>query len=310
VITVLRAPPFATVQDLGRPGHLEAGVPTAGALDRFSLAIANLLVGNPRGAAGLEWGLGGGTLRFECALSFALAGAHAEARLGSRSIELGNVAQAAPGDVLDVHRPDRGAWLYVTVAGGIDVPLVLGSRSTYLPGRFGGIEGRILRSGDRLPVGVAPERRAAEKHDPLHVSAEPRDEVIRILPGPDRGNLSTGEWDRFLDAEYRVSRAASRMGYRLEVAGAGPSVAQDRPSAPVCLGTVQLPAGGEPIVLLADGPTVGGYSRIAVVASADVGRLAQRRPGDPVRLRPIDLVEARRALRDQMAVLDRLESGA
>jgi antagonist of KipI len=310
VITIVRAPPFATVQDLGRTGYLEAAVPASGALDRFSLAVANVLVGNPRGAAGLEWGLGGGTLRFERAAVFALAGAHMRATLSNRAIEIGRVAQAASGDVLEVHRFDRGAWLYIAVAGGIDLPVVLGSRSTYLPGKFGGLEGRVIRSGDRLPIGAAPAR-AEKACDAFRLPSEVADDpVIGILPGPDQDAFETGDWDRFVTAEYKVSRVTSRMGYRLEAGAPPPSVVQNRPSAPACIGTVQLPAGGQPIVLLADGPTVGGYARIGVVATADIGRLAQRRPGDSVRFRPTELETAVQALKQQTAVLDRLEQGA
>jgi biotin-dependent carboxylase-like uncharacterized protein len=308
VISVLRAPPFATVQDLGRPNHLDAAVPPSGALDRFSLAAANLLVGNPRDAAGFEWGLGGGALRFEQATAFLLLGAHSVATLGDRAVDPGVLVQAAAGEVLQVHRLERSAWLYVAVAGGIDVPVVLGSRSTYLPARFGGFEGRTLRSGDRLPVGAAPRTHSSTIAP--SVLLEPDEQPIRILPGPDIDMLEPGDWERFVEAEYQISRAASRMGYRLEAGGSRVCVTQDRPSAPVCVGTVQLPAGGEPIVLLADGPTVGGYGRIAVVATADIGRLAQHRPGDPVRFRVIGLEEATQVLREQAELLNRLERGA
>jgi biotin-dependent carboxylase-like uncharacterized protein len=308
VISLLRAPPFATVQDLGRPNHLAAAVPLSGALDRFSLAAGNLLVGNPRDAAGLEWGLGGGKLRFEQATAFLLLGAHCAATLGHRAVDQGVLVQAAAAEVLEVHRLERSAWLYLAVAGGIDVPVVLGSRSTYLPARFGGFEGRTLRSGDRLPVGAAPLTHSA-RNAPW-VFLEPDEQPIRILPGPDIDMLEPGDWERFVEAEYHISRAASRMGYRLEARGSRVRVTQDRPSAPVCVGTIQLPAGGEPIVLLADGPTVGGYARIAVVATADIGRLAQRRPGDPVRFRVIGLEEATQILQEQAGLLNRLEEGA
>jgi biotin-dependent carboxylase-like uncharacterized protein len=308
VITVLRAPPFATVQDLGRSGHLDAAVPRAGALDRFALAVGNLLVGNQRSAAGLEWGAGGGVVRFDRPATVALTGARATATLAGLPVEPGRTVRAAPGDMLEVERLDSGAWLYLAVSGGIDVPVMLGSRSTYLPARFGGLEGRVLRSGDRLPLGPGPARsgRATAAAQTAAVWTGP----IRLLPGPDSGLLPPGAWDRMIGTEYTVSRAVSRMGYRLKGGALRISVVADRPSAPACIGTVQLPAGGEPIVLLCDGPTVGGYARIAVVATADLGQLAQRRPGEVVRFRPIELTEARQALREQRAFLDRLEGGA
>jgi len=308
VITLVRAPPFATVQDLGRPGHLDAAVPRAGALDRFALAVGNLLVGNRRGAAGLEWGVGAGVVRFDRPTTVALTGARATATLRGLAVEPWRAVRAGPGDTLEVERLDSGAWLYLAVSGGIDVPLVLGSRSTYLPAHFGGLEGRVLRSGDRLLLEAEPARSEARTafSETAAVWAGP----IRLLRGPDGGLLPPGAWDRVAGTEYKVSRTVSRMGYRLEGAPSGISVASDRPSAPACIGTVQLPAGGEPIVLLCDGPTVGGYARIGVVATADLGQLAQRRPRDVVRFRPVELTEARQALREQEALLDRLESGA
>lgn len=309
MITVLQAPPFATVQDLGRLGHLEAAVPRAGALDRPSLAMGNLLVGNPRTAAGLEWGLGGGVVRFERAVTVALTGARATATLSGAPVEPGRGVRAAAGDILEVQRIDEGAWLYVALSGGIDVPQVLGSRSTFLPGRFGGLEGRIVRSGDRLPIGATSGRAGMPRID-SRLPAAAVDRAIGLLPGPDRELLEPGDWERVIGAEYAVSRTVSRMGYRLEGGPSGLSIAADGPSAPACIGTLQLPAGGEPIVLLCDGPTVGGYARVGVVMTADVGRLAQRRPGDSVRFRQVELSEARRAVREQQSLLDRLERGA
>jgi biotin-dependent carboxylase-like uncharacterized protein len=292
-------------------------VPPAGALDPLALAGGNLLVGNPRGAAALEWALGGGEVRFERAATIALTGARATALLGGREIQSRRAIQASAGDSLVIEQIDRGAWLYITVSGGIDVPPVLGSRSTYLPGRFGGLEGRVLRSGDRLPLGTArrdPRSARGGSTDGVDTEALPSFDAavvpIRILPGPDR-DLIAGSWDEIVGAEYKVSHTVSRMGYRLE-SRSSPAVSGigGRPSAPACIGTLQLPAGGQPIVLLCDGPTVGGYARIGVVVTADLGCFAQRRPGDPVRFRTVNLSEAREALREQEALLNRLQSGA
>jgi biotin-dependent carboxylase-like uncharacterized protein len=155
MIAVLRAPPFATVQDLGRTGHLHASVPRAGALDPFALALANILVGNEPNSAAVEWGLAGGELRFEQDTTIAISGARARATIGGRPVPHCEAARAAAGEVLAIERIEAGAWVYLAVAGAINVPEVLGSRSTYLPARFGGIEGRLLRTGDHLPVGGA-----------------------------------------------------------------------------------------------------------------------------------------------------------
>ncbi len=296
MITILRAPPFATVQDLGRAGYLAAAVPRAGALDPFALALANLLVGNPPAAAAIEWGLAGGEVRFDRDAAVALSGATARATLAARPVAAGRALTAAAGDVLRIERIEDGAWLYVALSGGIDVPAVLGSRATYLPGRFGGLEGRLLRSGDQLPLGSSDARMASRKAAPPELLASDKRAPIGVLPGPDLGLLPAPGWRWLLDTEFRVSRAVSRMGYRLEGPAPPLPLPGDLPSVPACIGTIQLPPGGEPIVLMPDGPTVGGYPRIGAVATADLGRLAQRCPGEGVRFEPIELAEARARL--------------
>lgn len=310
MIRILRAPPFATIQDLGRAGYLAAAVPRAGALDPFALALANILVGNPAGAAAIEWGLAGGEVRFDRDAGVALSGATARATIAGRAVAPGHAIRAAAGEVLAVERIEQGAWLYVAVSGGVAVPPVLGSRATYLPGRFGGLEGRVLRSGDRLPLGSAAHRRAAAHSAPPDLLSSDQPVPIGILPGPDIARLPEAAWRWLVATEFRVSRAVSRMGYRLEGPGPVFSLPGDLPSAPACIGTIQVPPGGEPIVLMPDGPTAGGYPRIAVVATADLGRLAQRRPGEVVRFEPIGLAEARARLRTRWEALDALARSA
>jgi len=267
VITVLKAPPFATVQDAGRFGHRSSAVPPSGAMDREALARANLAVGNEPGAAAIEWGIGAGRLGLGPGVEIAIAGA--------------SVAARREADLLTIEQVRSGAWAYIAVQGGVDVPEVLGSRSTYLPGGFGGVEGRLLKTGDVLRTGAGGKRR-----EKAEIELAPSAELhlpVEIVTGPDRAMLSDESWQRFLTAEWTVTHAVSRAGYRLD----GPALPfeppEDLPSAPVCPGTIQLPPGGQPIVLMPDGPTVGGYPRIAVVLSRSLGRLAQRRPGESVR---------------------------
>jgi antagonist of KipI len=319
MITVLRAPPFATVQDLGRTGHLHAAVPRAGALDPFALALANILVGNGPNSAAVEWGLTGGEVRFEQNATIAISGARAHATLGGRPVPHCEAARAAAGEVLAIERIEAGAWVYLAVAGGITVPEVLGSRSTYLPARFGGMEGRLLRAGDHLPVGrpstvalpAEPPTSIPSRREATAELADPRPaDPIAVLPGPDLGLLPSAAWRWLVETEFRVSRAVSRMGYRLEAPSPAFPLPGDLPSAPACVGTVQLPPGGEPIVLMPDGPTVGGYLRIAVVASPDVGRLAQRSPGEAVRFQEIGLREARAGLHRRWNLLERVAESA
>ena len=271
MIAVIKAPPFATVQDVGRFGYRGSAVPPSGAMDPEALAHANIAVGNEPDAAAIEWGIGAGQLGIEPGRSIAIAGA--------------SVTAVRHGDCLTIEELRSAAWAYIAVAGGIAVPEVLGSRSTYLPGRFGGLEGRRLRTGDILKVGGAGAVRdaAAPEPEPLAMDDCP---VIDVIEGPDRAMLDDDAWRRFLTTDWTVSRAVSREGYRLDGPPLRWSGPDDLPSAPVCPGTIQLPPGGQPIVLMPDGPTVGGYPRIAVVLSRALRRLAQRRPGEPVRFAP------------------------
>jgi biotin-dependent carboxylase-like uncharacterized protein len=267
MITLLKAPPFATVQDLGRYGYRGSAVPPSGAMDPAALARANLAAGNPPAAAAIEWGIGAGRVTLSPGLTVALAGADAVAR--------------REGDVLAIEELRSGAWLYLAVGGGVDVPEVLGSRSTFLPGRFGGLEGRLLQSGDVLGGGGGGgggPGGGEEPPPPIDVRR-----AIEIVPGPERAMLTTEVWNQFLAADWTVSRAVSRAGYRLDGPALPLDLPDDLPSAPVCPGTIQLPPGGRPIVLMPDGPTVGGYPRIAVILREALGRLAQRRPGESLR---------------------------
>jgi biotin-dependent carboxylase-like uncharacterized protein len=284
------------VQDLGRDGLRALGVPPAGAMDPEALFIANLMVGNPPGAAGLEWGLGAGRFRFEAPARCCVIG-EAEVTADDERVAPWTVVGAAAGLELQLGVPGDGRFAYLAVAGGLDLPAVLGSRSTYLPGRFGGLDGRPLRTGDTLPVGRSGN--GGETNGRL-LPAELRPERtrrIRILEGPQRDLFSPESWERFLGENFAIASASDRMGYRL----AGPPLehAADpaMPSEPVCPGAVQVPQGAPPIVLMPDGPTVGGYPKLAVVISSDLGKLAQLRPGDRPCFTPVTLEEALAARR-------------
>lgn len=286
MISVLAAPPFATVQDLGRAGHRAEGVPVSGAMDPDALARLNLAVGNAGTAAGLEWALGTGSLRLEAGGVVALG--PVGGNLDGSPVEPWTTAHGAAGATLHLQAPVDCRLGYLAIAGGLDVPPVLGSRSTYLPGRFGGHMGRRLRAGDVLPVGNTPGRPAALTPPPVEHGP------IRVVRGPQADLFDDAAWEALLGDGYRVGVASDRMGYRLE----GPALrhrgAASLPSEPACAGAIQVPDGGAPIVLMPDGPTVGGYPKIAVVVAADLGRLAQRLPGQRLRFRVVSLEEARR----------------
>jgi biotin-dependent carboxylase-like uncharacterized protein len=307
---VLAPGTLTTVQDQGREGWRHLGVARAGALDPATAALANRLVGNPAGAAVLELTLSGPTLALPRPARIALCGATVEARFvhdgefGDTHAPAFAVPSARPVELpagtlrLGALRGGLRTWL--AVAGGFDLPAVLGSRSTDLRGGFGGLEGRALRGGDRLPLGEAPAIEVDAPRAPgwwLAPEAELTADVpIRYVPAEDAGiALSEGEW--------RIDPRSDRQGLRLEGAPLA-VVGAERISAPVAPGTIQLPPDGRPIVLLADAQTVGGYPRLGHVIAADLPRLAQRRAGETLRFAAVDATAAerlRRARRDAFA---------
>lgn len=287
MLEVLKAPPFATIQDLGRTGHRHEGVPPAGAMDPGALQWLNRRLGNPVGHAAVEWALGAGVFRFNRSATIALG--PATGSIGGTPVPAWTPVACPPGTELAVDLPGTTRFSYLAVAGGVEVAPVLGSRSTYLPGGFGGLDGRRLRLGDRLQLGAALVASSATGDPP------PRyDGVVRLLPGPQAHLFDETAWAALLGNHYAIGSASDRMGYRLE----GPTLRHGGPAAlpsePACPGAVQVPDGGAPIVLMPDGPTVGGYPKIAVVLSADLGRLAQFRPGDRPGFQRVTLDEARR----------------
>lgn len=283
MITVMRAPAYLVVQDRGREGYRAQGVPPGGALDSLSLDAGNAMLGNQRSAAALEWSLTGGSLRFEAHVAFVLTGAESGAIMRGVRVARNRVTHAERGDVLDVQELLRGRFLYVCVVGGIDVPEVLGGRGTYLPGKFGGFRGRRLATGDVLPVGKSLATTYAGEL-PVQLDVLARAPRFRLLVGPQAKAVSPRGWKTLLEAELSVSDRSDRVGYRLNAPPLHQPRARAMESEPTCIGALQLPPGGEPIALMADGPTVGGYPKIGVVASIDIPRLAQCIPGERIRL--------------------------
>lgn len=286
-IEVVRPGPLATVQDLGRPGLGHLGVPHAGAADAASLRLANRLVGNPEDAAGLELTLGRAVFRFRGEAWVAVTGAPAKitvsAEPGGEALEVphGSAFRVATGAQVQVGAPAAGLRSYVAVRGGIDVPSVLGSRSADLRS---GLGPPPLRPGDLLPVGLPGEPQPGGPPGPAPVMpVAGQASEVSVVPGPRDDWFVPGALDVLCGADYAVTPASDRTGLRL----AGPALARARddelPSEGVVTGALQVPPGGQPILLLADRPVTGGYPVIAVVAAADIGLAAQLRPGGRLR---------------------------
>lgn len=309
-IRVLTGGLQTTVQDLGRPSHQHQGIPGGGAMDRMAMRVGNLLVGNDANAAALETTLIGPSLLFTEETLIALTGADLEAAVGTNAIPLWHPALLPAGTTLHFGRALRGCRAYIAVAGGIDVPAVFGSRSTYLRAEFGGFEGRALHAGDQLAVGQPSglsERIAASLRGGVrvHTATVARwsagasirtpisDEVVvRLIRGAHTDLLTDASLAALVRARFRVSASSDRMGYRLDGEPLMLRVPTELLSEGVAFGTVQLPPGGSPIVLMADRQTTGGYPRIGEVASVDLGLVAQLKPGDQLGFHFISLEEA------------------
>src|SRR5215475_1919766 len=314
-LIVERAGFFTSVQDLGRTGFRQFGVSLGGALDCFGLRVANLLVGNDEGATGLEITAGGLQLRFEDESVVAWCGGEFDVQIVSTPLPAGHAAHAHAGERLKFGRPQIGCRSWLAVSGGIDVAVVLGSRSTDLRAQFGGFEGRALRDGDVLPV--APWRRSptpvtdissrTAPHD--WVSSAKRYPVLRFIRGVDWNRFNSSTLQRFTSEPFAVSPDSDRMGVRLD----GPELKRedeiDLISEAVAPGTVQVPPGGKPILLLGDCQTIGGYSKIAHVITADVGIGAQLRAGDSVRFFEVSLEDAHRLLMERERDFERFRIG-
>lgn len=279
MIEILRAPTHLVIQDLGFTGFRKIGVPRAGAMDSSALIAGNSLVGNAPTDPGFEWSLSGGTLTFTGDASIALTGAVAHGRLGPNVVAMNTRIEVKAGTTLEIDRFVSGRFLYLCVSPPPDIEPVFGSRSTYLPGGIGGFQGRRLKNGDR----VALAGHATLGESAAFVKTHSQRSRLRIIPGPQGDVLDGRLLTYLLESEFTVSRSSDRTGYKL----AGPAVeTAGLPqilSEPACEGAIQLTDAGTPIVLMADGPTIGGYNKIAVVLAEDLPALAQKTPGERVR---------------------------
>lgn len=303
MIRILDAGPQTTVQDLGRTGQMRYGIPPSGPVDRFAFVLANRLVGNADGAAALECTLIGPRFEVTAAGAIAVTGADMPVTVNGQRAAGWTTVALKPGDVVKLGPARTGVRSYVGVAGGLDVPLVLGSRSTYLRGRVGGVEGRALRKGDELrvfPSGPGKARRVEQRSIPDY-TGEP---TIRAVLGPQADRFTAEGLQALFGGRYEVLPQSDRMGSRLR----GPRIAHARGhdivSDGIALGSIQVPGDGQPIVLLVDRQSTGGYTKVATICSSDIWRVGQARPGQSLRFHPIDVDEAHRLLREADRALD------
>ena len=323
-IDVIRPGLQTTIQDAGRPGYLSRGIPPAGPQDYRSFALASLLVGNPLpppplapgdpGLAGLEILAIGPTLTFDAPAVVALTGGHVEATLDGEPAPSGAALAVPAGATLKVGKVGPGARAYLAVAGGIDVPLYLGSRATFVRGGQGGLEGRALRKGDRLSLGPAEGDAAGHAvPEELRRRLDERPWPVRVVPGPQDHLFTEAGLELFFTAEWQLSPTSDRMGFRfigpaLEMRERPDYLVRDAGSGPADIvdditpvGGIQVPGGIEPIAMGVENPTAGGYAKIGTVISTDLGVLGQIRPMEPVRFSAVSVDEAQQIARDEQA---------
>jgi biotin-dependent carboxylase-like uncharacterized protein len=282
VIEILSQTAFASVQDLGRFEAVRWGVGTAGAMDRLALLAGNILLGNPDGAAGIEAQVFPFELRFAAERAFALTGADCAAALDGVPLLPWSSAVARPGQVLRLGLPQGGRWrgarAYLTVAGGVDVPLVLGSRSTQLRGAIGGLDGRMLRQGDRLPLGATPAAALVAAvlppglALPLGADGIP---AVRVLPAAEHDAFTEASLARLWGEPWKITPQSDRYGFRLAGPGLEPKAPLEVRSHGIVPGVIQVPHSGQPIVQMCDAQPSGGYPKVGTVIEADLWRLGQ-----------------------------------
>lgn len=311
MIEVIESGLLTLIQDGGRTGYQAWGVTVGGAVDRFSLNIGNLLVGNHPDAPGIEMNMTGAVFRAHEALIATLTGADFSAELDGEKIPLGTVFNWPKGSLLSVKGESKGARSYLTVSGGIDVPHVLKSAATDIIAGIGGVNGRALRKGDKLKVGkkrMDPSFLLGRRLSPALLRKKKDKEVarVRVVFGPHDDAFSKKGKDTFTRTIYECSRRMNRMGLQCLGEPIEHKKGADILSTGVTFGSIQVPADGQPFILLADRQTTGGYTQIATVIRADFHRIAQALPGDRIQFCPVSLDEAREALIEQVRFLKKL----
>ncbi len=310
---------LTTIQDLGRPGYFHLGIPEGGAMDRAAMRIANMLVGNPEDAAGLEAVFIGPELSFHDDTLVAVAGAEMPVFVDGDERACWSSFPVKAGQTLKFGYLKNGARIYIAFAGGIDTPPALGSRATYPIGALGGFEGRALAAGDTVPVGKPTADAKERSLDQSLLDAPPKPAELRVLPGLYWHRLTEKAQQQFFDDEWKVAPEADRMGYRFRGGHPMEFVEREQPfgagSDPSNIvdgcysyGSIQIPGGTEPIVLHRDAVSGGGYFTIGAVISADMDLVGQLQPNTPVRFHKVDMAQALKARRARQERLEKIRA--
>jgi biotin-dependent carboxylase-like uncharacterized protein len=315
VIEILSVTGPASVQDLGRFDQYRFGVGTSGAMDDVALRAGNILLGNDENAAGIEIPMLPFRLRFGQDLAFALTGAGVEAEIAGHAIPPWWRSYARAGDILTVRTMSRGARSYLAVSGGIDVPIVLGSRSTQFRGEFGGLQGRPLQVGDILRCATSTEIIGELGVEPADITlARPNaaadETIVRVVIAGEYDGFDAVTQALFWSSNWKITPQSNRYGYRLQGPAVKPNTPVEKRSHGIVPGVIQIPPNGQPIIQMRDAQTSGGYPKIATVIRADLWRVGQARLGSKLRFEQTAYADALAAEAEMSAYLGRLRTNA
>ncbi|MDH5447989.1 MAG: biotin-dependent carboxyltransferase family protein [Candidatus Bathyarchaeota archaeon] len=305
---VIKSGLFTTVQDLGRYGFQRYGVPVSGVMDNYAFVVANLLVGNKPNDACLEMTLLGPELEFINDAQIAITGAAFLPTINGENDAGWQTLHVCNGDVLSFGRLQSGCRAYVAVRGGVDVPVVLGSRSTYVRGGFGGFEGRRLKAGDVIQTYMPSTFLKSGFLMPQElIPCYSNDVMVEVVLGPQSDYFTDRGLETLLSSIYTVTAESDRMGYRLDGAKVEQKDSLNMVSDAIPVGAVQVPRSGKPILVMRDAQTTGGYPKIAVVTTPDVSRLGQAKPNDKIQFSKISPSKARTKLLEHMKTLSQMK---
>ena len=307
-IKVIKGGPLTTVQDEGRVGYQKFGMPVAGAMDKFSYKMANLLVDNKENEAALEFTMMGPELKFMEDAVIAITGANAEAKIDGKPITMWRSVYVKKGSVLSFSRTQSALRGYIAFKSGLDLKEIMGSKSTYLRGKLGGHNGRKLKEADILEINENvkkdefQEKYLAKEHRPNFDQSE-----IRVIMGPQDDYFIEKGIDNFLNEKFKVSSQADRMGYRLQGSSIEHKDGADIISDGIAPGSVQVPGDGKAIIMLADRQTTGGYTKIATVITVDIDKVAQKKPGDTIYFKKVNLDSAQKLLKERQKIFKEIK---
>jgi len=298
------------IQDSGRYGYQQYGVPVSGVMDRFSYKIANLLVSNKEDEAVLEVTILGPEIEFLDDSLIAITGGDLSPDINGEPILMWESIYVKKGDILSFKRPKTGCRSYISFYDGINVKKVMGSRSTYVKAKIGGLNGTALKTGDVLNIGNLKKDKMSisyKKVQDKYIPKYNREIEVRVILGPQEDYFTSQGIEKFLNTPYKVTNECDRMGYRLEGEVIKHTNGADIISDGINFGAIQVPSHGNPIIMMADRQTAGGYTKIANVISVDLCKVAQSKPGDTIKFKKVTVQQAQKLLREEKELIEKIK---